>query len=77
MYFAEVREHPDVTVRLQALELWAEQPDHDIDPLTFALVDEDDQVRARAEELWEQQLTREEAATQPVQEEGPGGQAER
>jgi hypothetical protein len=77
MWFDEVRENPDVTVRLQALELWAEQPDDDIDSLTYALVDEDEQVRARAEELWEQQLTREEAATQPVQEEGPGGQAER
>ena len=66
-WFEEVRENPDVTVRLQALELWAEQPGDGIDPLTYALVDEDEQVRARAEELWEQQLT---------QEEGPGRQAE-
>ena len=66
-WFEEVRENPDVTVRLQALELWAEQPGDGIDPLTYALVDEDEQVRARAEELWEQQLTKEE---------GPGEQAE-
>jgi len=67
LWFAELRESPDVTVRLQALELWAQQPGDGIDPLTYALVDEDEQVRARAEELWEQQLTKEE---------GFGGQAE-
>ena len=66
-WFEEARENPDVTVRLQALALWAEQPGDGIDPLTYALVDEDEEVRARAEELWEQQLT---------QEEGPGEQAE-
>ena len=60
MWFAELRESPDVTVRLQALEFWAEQPGNGIDPLTYALVDEDEQVRARAEELWEQQHTYEE-----------------
>ena len=65
LWFEEVRENPDVTVRLQALELWAEQPGDDIDPLAYALVDEDEEVRARAEELWEQQLTREEAETAP------------
>jgi hypothetical protein len=62
LWFAEARENPDATVRRQALELWAEQPGEDMDPLTYALVDEDEQVRARAEELWEQQLTREETA---------------
>jgi len=65
LWFEEVRENPDVTVRLQALELWAEQPGDGIDPLTYALVDEDEQVRARAEELWEQQLTGEEEAASP------------
>jgi hypothetical protein len=77
LWFAEVREHPDVTVRLQALEVWAQQPGDALDPVTYALVDGDEHVRARAQELWEQQLTREAATTQPVQEEGPGGQAER
>ena len=64
-WFEEVRENPDVTVRLQALELWAEQPGDGIDPLTYALVDEDEQVRTRAEELWEQQLTQEVEAPAP------------
>ena len=34
---------------------------HGIDPLTYALVDEDEAVRARAEALYEQQLAQEEA----------------
>ena len=59
MWFAELRESPDVTVRLQALALWAQQPGEGLDPLTYALVDEDEDVRTRAQELWEQQLTRE------------------
>jgi hypothetical protein len=44
-----VHETPDVTVRLQALELWAEQLDDGIDPvtLTYALVDQGEQVRAQ------------------------------
>ena len=62
LWFAELRESPDATVRLQALALWAQQPGDTIDPLTFALVDEDEEVRARAEVLYEQQLAREEAA---------------
>ena len=61
-WFAELPESPDATVRLQALETWAQQPGKGIDPLTYALVDEDESVRARAEELYEQQLAREEAA---------------
>jgi hypothetical protein len=65
LWFTELRESPDATVRLQALETWAQQPGEGIDPLTFALVDEDEDVRARAEALWEQQLTREEAETAP------------
>jgi hypothetical protein len=59
-WFAERRESPDATVRLQALALWAQQPGKGIDPLPYALVDEDEEVRARAEALDEQQLTREE-----------------
>lgn len=77
MWFAEVREHPDVTVRLQALELWAQQPGDALDPVTYALVDGDEQVRARAQELWWSSSSRETATSRPVQEEGPGGQAER
>ena len=58
-WFAEVQANPDVTVRRQALELWAEQPSQDLDPVTYGLVDEDESVRMRAEELYEQQLARE------------------
>lgn len=64
--FAEARAHPEVTVRLQALELWAEQPSQDLNPITYALVDEDESVRTRAQELFEQQLARETTTTQPA-----------
>jgi hypothetical protein len=74
---AELRAHPDATVRLQALELWAQQPGDALDPVTYALVDGDEQVRARAQELWWSSSSRETATSRPVQEEGPGGQAER
>lgn len=57
--FAEARVNSDVSVRRQVLELWAEQPSQDLDPLTCGLVDEDESVRTRALELYEQQLTRE------------------
>jgi hypothetical protein len=60
-WYAAAREHPDVGVRLQALELWAKQPGDALDPVTYALVDGDESVRARAQELYEQQLTREAA----------------
>ena len=59
----EVREHPDVTVRPQTLELWAEQPDDEIDPLTYALVDQDD--HEWAQELWEEQFIQEVEADAP------------
>lgn len=59
---AEMRAHPDATVRLQALALWAEQPDEDLEPMFEALGDEDESVRTRAEEIWEQQLARDEGA---------------
>ncbi len=52
-------------VRRQALELLAEQPSQDLAPVTYALVDEDDSVRARAQELY-QQLAREAATTHPL-----------
>ncbi|NOS80245.1 MAG: hypothetical protein E8D46_09245 [Nitrospira sp.] len=55
-WYAEMREHPEATVRLQALEQWAQQPGEALDPVTLALVDEDESVRARAQELFEQQL---------------------
>jgi len=65
-WFAEMQESPSAAVRLQALELWAQQPSDALDPETFALLDDvDAQVRARAEQLWEQQLSREAGATAP------------
>ena len=61
-WYAAAREHPDVNVRLQALEQWVQQPGTSLDPLTYALVDGDEDVRARAQDLWARQLTRDEAA---------------
>ena len=76
-WYAAAREHPDVSVRLQALEHWAQQPGEALDPVTYALVDGDEDVRARAQDVWAQQLTREEAAAGPAQEEGDRGQVTR
>ncbi len=58
-------------MRLQALEQWAQQPpsNHSLDPVTYALVDEDDTVRARAQTLYEQQLVREATAAAPSEQE--------
>ena len=71
-WYATVRESPDVKVRLQALEQWAQQPQgssDSLDPVTYALVDEDDTVRARAQTLYEQQLVREATAAAPSEQE--------
>jgi hypothetical protein len=58
-------------VRLQALEAWAQQRQGDgVDPWTYALVDPDEQVRARAQELWERLLATPAAVPAP-----PEGQA--
>lgn len=65
-WYAAARESPDVSVRLQALEQWAQRPGDQLDPVTYGLVDEDDTVRARAQGLYEQHVQRE--ATQ-----GEGG----
>jgi hypothetical protein len=47
-------EHPDKAVRLEALERWAEQgAATPLEPLTHALVDPDESVRARAQALVE------------------------
>jgi hypothetical protein len=46
--------HPDKAVRLEALQRWAAQgAATPLDPLTHALVDPDESVRARAQELVE------------------------
>jgi HEAT repeat protein len=51
---------PEVQVRLKALDLWAQQgPEAPLDPLVVALDDEDEQVRAKAMELFERAWVRE------------------
>ena len=51
-------QHSDTAVRIQALERWAEQgAATPIDPITQALVDPDESVRARAQELAEKVWT--------------------
>jgi len=50
--------HSDPAIRLYALEAWALAPGERLDPVTHALVDPDESVRARAQELLEEALTR-------------------
>lgn len=52
------REDPDPRVRLHAIESWAAKPGKTLDPMTYALVDPDETVRARAQELFEEALER-------------------
>lgn len=58
-WYQTARDSPDVTVRLQALEQWAQRPGDALDPVTYGLVDQDEAVRSRAQALWDQQLMRE------------------
>jgi len=55
---AAAQEDPDPNVRMHALEAWAQQPGESLDPATYALVDPDETVRARAQELVDEQLAR-------------------
>jgi hypothetical protein len=59
-WYANARDDPNPTPRLQLIEGWARQArrDSSLDLLTNALVDPDETVRARAQELLEQELTR-------------------
>lgn len=57
-WLAAAREDPDPRVRLGALDFWAQRPGESLNPLTYALVDPDESVRARAQELLEQELER-------------------
>lgn len=66
-WYAEVRTQADATVRLQALEVWDQQPGDTLDLVTYALVDEEEQVRTRAQELWSLQLARDLAVAPPSQ----------
>lgn len=49
---------PDPRVRLHAIETWAKNPGNTLDPVTHGLVDPDESVRARAQELFEEALAR-------------------
>ncbi len=55
---ADAYKSPDPRVRIRALEAWAQHPGEDLNPLTYALVDPDESVRAGAEELLEAVLAR-------------------
>ncbi|MDF0674469.1 MAG: HEAT repeat domain-containing protein [Nitrospira sp.] len=63
-------ESPDASVRLRALDHWAQQgPKASLDPLVVALDDEDEVVRAKAMAIIEQQ-----SAIEPEREEVSGEQ---
>ena len=53
-----VRDAAPPAARLQAIEDWARGSRDALDPVTYALVDPDESVRARAQELWEETLQR-------------------
>ncbi len=57
-WLAELFHDPDPNVRAQALDAWARQPGASLDPVTYALVDPDESVRVRAQEVFEQDLAR-------------------
>jgi hypothetical protein len=58
-WLGAAREDPDPRVRLHAIETWAVNPGNTFDPVTHALIDPDETVRARAQELFEEALERE------------------
>jgi hypothetical protein len=58
-WMAQKFNSPTVKVRLQALETWAQSaPTGAIDPLILAFEDKDERVRARAQQLLEQEWAR-------------------
>ena len=60
-WIAQALDAPEVSVRLQALDTWAQQgAQAPLDPLVVALDDEDDDVRTKAMEIIEQQWAIEE-----------------
>jgi len=54
----ELVNSPDPQIRVQGLEAWVRNKGPSLDPLTYALVDADETVRTRAQELLEQVLER-------------------
>ena len=74
-WIAKALDSPDIRVRLQALDRWAQQgPTAPIDPLLVALEDKDDDVREKALAMLEQQWAVEQARKPPVEQEGKGKQ---
>jgi len=57
-WLAEMLHAPDANVRIQGLDAWARNPSTSLAPVTYALVDPDESVRARAQEVLEQELAR-------------------
>src|SRR5262245_33617415 len=57
-WLVELLQSPDPNVRIQALDAWARQRGASLNPVTYALVDSDESVRARAQEVFEQALAR-------------------
>ena len=59
-WYVAMRDDPDPSIRLRLVEAWAQQalPEDRMNLLTHALVDPDESVRARAQELLEQELAR-------------------
>jgi hypothetical protein len=57
-WLAELLNNPDPQVRLQGLDAWKRHPGETLDVVTYALVDPDESVRDRAQELLEEALAR-------------------
>jgi hypothetical protein len=57
-WLAELLHAPDPNVRIEGLDAWSRQPGASLDPATYALVDSDEAVRARAQAVLEQELAR-------------------
>lgn len=64
-WIAQALDAPEVSVRLQALDMWAQQGTQaSLDPLVVALDDEDDDVRAKAMAIIEQNWASEESESE-------------
>jgi hypothetical protein len=57
-WLTAARDDPDPSARLQAIEDWARGSQETLDLVTHALVDPDESVRERAQELLENELAR-------------------
>jgi hypothetical protein len=63
VWIAQALDAPEVSVRIQALDTWAQQGSQaPLGPLVVALDDENDDVRTKAMEIIEQQWAIEQAA---------------